>query len=317
MKGKWIILSIAMVVLLAAGGIGLALSLDGTPTVGQVNEADEPGIMVDITGDPTAVEEGEDVTLTITAESMGNATLSDVSVELTGEVDGTEVHGPETLDATQEPSGDANGDGMLGPDETWTWTVDVTADETITYFVTARGLADGTEVTSDRSEVNITVEEEAPPRDEQPPCEEPEEPSCGGPSQDIVDTALEDERLQTLVVALEAADLVDALKETGPFTIFVPTVDAFNNLPEGELEALLADIPSLTDVLLYHVVPDKLMADDIVGLTSATTLLGEDVTFSVTDDTVMVNDAEVIAADIQCANGVIHVIDTVLSPPTP
>ena len=135
------------------------------------------------------------------------------------------------------------------------------------------------------------------------------------PPQDIVDTAMGDERFQTLVAALQAADLADTLKEEGPYTVFVPTVDAFNNLPEGELDALLADIPSLRDVLLYHVVPGELMSDNITDNTSATTLLGEDITFSVTDNTVMVNDAEVIEADILCTNGVIHVIDAVLVPP--
>ena len=88
---------------------------------------------------------------------------------------------------------------------------------------------------------------------------------------DIVDTAISAGSFQTLVVAVQAADLVDTLKGTGPFTVFAPTNEAFDRLPDGTLDALLADIPALTDILLYHVVPGKVMAASVVGLDSADT----------------------------------------------
>jgi transforming growth factor-beta-induced protein len=125
-------------------------------------------------------------------------------------------------------------------------------------------------------------------------------------SPDIVDTAVADGRFTTLVAALQAADLVDTLKGEGPFTVFAPTDDAFAKLPEGTIEALLADIPTLTDILLYHVVGGKVMAADVVTLESADTVLGKPVS---------INDAEVIITDIETSNGVIHVIDSVILPP--
>jgi uncharacterized surface protein with fasciclin (FAS1) repeats len=133
--------------------------------------------------------------------------------------------------------------------------------------------------------------------------------------QDIVDVAVENGSFTTLVAAVEAAGLVDTLKGEGPFTVFAPTDEAFAALPEGTVEALLADIPTLTDILLYHVVPGKVMAADVVTLSSADTVLGEPVTITVDGDTVMVNDAQVIITDVEASNGVIHVIDAVLIPP--
>jgi uncharacterized surface protein with fasciclin (FAS1) repeats len=133
-------------------------------------------------------------------------------------------------------------------------------------------------------------------------------------TRDIVDIAVEDGRFTTLVAALEAAGLVDALKAEGPLTVFAPTDEAFAALPEGTVEGLLADIPALTDVLLYHVVDGKVMASDVVELSSATTLLGQDVSISVMDGKVMINDSVVIIPDIEASNGVIHVIDAVLLP---
>ena len=131
---------------------------------------------------------------------------------------------------------------------------------------------------------------------------------------DIVDIAVNDGRFTTLVTALQAANLVDTLKGEGPFTVFAPTDDAFNALPDGALEGLLADIPALTDVLLYHVAPGKVMAADVVNLQSADTVLGQPVSISVTDGNVMVDGANVIITDIEGSNGVIHVIDAVLIP---
>jgi len=104
------------------------------------------------------------------------------------------------------------------------------------------------------------------------------------------------------------------LKAEGPLTVFAPTDDAFASLPEGTVEALLADIPALTDILLYHVVDGKVMAADVVELSSASTLLGQDLAISLMDGKVMLNESQVIITDLETSNGVIHVIDAVLLP---
>ena len=133
---------------------------------------------------------------------------------------------------------------------------------------------------------------------------------------DIVDTAVADGRFTTLVAAVTAAELVDTLKGEGPFTVFAPTDDAFAKLPAGTVEELVKpeNKQKLTDILLYHVVSSKVMAADVAGLTSATTVLGKDVAIKVDMGNVYVNDAKVIITDIETSNGVIHVIDTVLIP---
>jgi len=132
-------------------------------------------------------------------------------------------------------------------------------------------------------------------------------------SNTIVDVAVADGRFQTLVTAVQAADLVETLSGEGPFTVFAPTDDAFDKLPEGTLESLLEDKEELATVLTYHVVSGKVMANDVVELDSATTVQGQDLVIDASDG-VMVNDAEVIIADVEASNGVIHVIDTVLLP---
>ena len=132
---------------------------------------------------------------------------------------------------------------------------------------------------------------------------------------DIVDTAVADGRFTTLAAALEAAGLVETLKGEGPFTVFAPTDDAFAKLPEGTVEALLQDIPALTDILLYHVVSGEVMAADVVNLESAETVSGKSISIKVMDGKVFLNDSEVIITDIVATNGVIHVIDSVLLPP--
>lgn len=130
----------------------------------------------------------------------------------------------------------------------------------------------------------------------------------------IAEIAVEDGRFTTLVAALDAAGLVDTLSNDGPFTVFAPTDDAFAKLPEGTVEALLNDIPALTEILLYHVVSGKVMAADVVGLSSAETLAGKDLMIKVDMGNVYINDAMVIITDIQASNGVIHVVDTVIIP---
>jgi transforming growth factor-beta-induced protein len=133
---------------------------------------------------------------------------------------------------------------------------------------------------------------------------------------DIVDTAVADGRFTTLAAALGAAELIETLKGGGPFTVFAPTDDAFALLPEGTVESLLLpeNKQQLIDILLYHVVAGKVMAEDVVTLTEAETVLGQNVSIKVEDGKVFINDAEVIVTDIVTSNGVIHVIDTVLLP---
>ncbi|MFZ5808052.1 MAG: fasciclin domain-containing protein [Chloroflexota bacterium] len=134
---------------------------------------------------------------------------------------------------------------------------------------------------------------------------------------DIVDTAIADGRFTTLVAAIQAAGLVDALKAEGPFTVFAPTDDAFAALPEGTLDSLLLpeNKQQLTDILLYHVVSGKVMAADVTGLSAAPTLLGKDVAVKVDMGNVYINESKVVITDIETSNGVIHVIDKVLLPP--
>lgn len=132
-------------------------------------------------------------------------------------------------------------------------------------------------------------------------------------SADIVETAVAAGSFNTLTTALQAAGLVDALKGEGPFTVFAPTDEAFAKLPQGTVEALLADKDALTKVLTYHVVSGKVMAADVAGLTSAPTLAGSNLTID-TSHGVKIDNAMVIKADVETSNGVIHVIDNVLIP---
>jgi transforming growth factor-beta-induced protein len=133
---------------------------------------------------------------------------------------------------------------------------------------------------------------------------------------DIVDTAVAAGSFNTLVAAVQAAGLVDALKGEGPFTVFAPTDEAFAKLPQETIDALLADpTGDLTQILLYHVVPGKVMAADLSDGLEAATLQGGSVSFTLSDGGAMVNDANIVATDIETANGVIHVIDSVILPP--
>ncbi len=133
---------------------------------------------------------------------------------------------------------------------------------------------------------------------------------------DIVDTAVGAGPFKTLVAAVKAADLVDTLKGEGPFTVFAPTDEAFAKLPPGTLEDLLKpeNKDRLQAILTYHVVPGKVMANDVIGLDSATTANGGDLTINTSDGNVMVDNAKVVKTDILASNGVIHIIDTVIIP---
>ena len=131
----------------------------------------------------------------------------------------------------------------------------------------------------------------------------------------IVDIAAGNPDFSTLVAAVKAAGLVETLSGDGPFTVFAPTNEAFAKLPEGKVDSLLADIPTLKKILTYHVVAGKVMAADVVGLNNATTVQGDDVKIAVVDGKVKLNDAAMVTAtDLEASNGVIHVIDTVLIP---
>lgn len=132
---------------------------------------------------------------------------------------------------------------------------------------------------------------------------------------DIIETADAAGSFTTLLAAVEAAGLTETLKGEGPFTVFAPTDDAFALLPEGTVAGLLADIPALTEILLYHVVSGKVMSGDVVTLSAATTLQSTDIAIEVVDGKVILNgSAEVVTVDIETSNGVIHVIDAVLLP---
>lgn len=133
-------------------------------------------------------------------------------------------------------------------------------------------------------------------------------------SKNIVETAVEAGSFTTLVTAVQEAGLVDTLSGEGPFTVFAPTDAAFAKIPADDLQAILADKDLLTSILTYHVVSGKVMSSDVVNLTSATTVQGSDIDITVTDDGVQVDGANVTAVDIETSNGVIHVIDTVITP---
>ncbi|WP_170425222.1 fasciclin domain-containing protein [Ruegeria arenilitoris] len=133
---------------------------------------------------------------------------------------------------------------------------------------------------------------------------------------DIVDTAVSAGSFNTLVAAVQAAGLVDTLKGDGPFTVFAPTDEAFAALPEGTVETLLLpeNKDQLVEILTYHVVPAKVMSGDIAGKRAQVlTVQGDRLSVNAKRG-VKVNDAEVIQADIETSNGVIHVVDAVILP---
>lgn len=138
---------------------------------------------------------------------------------------------------------------------------------------------------------------------------------AGGHSKDIVDTAVEAGAFNTLVAAVQAAGLVETLKSEGPFTVFAPTDEAFAALPAGTVETLLKpeNKAQLIAILTYHVVSGKVMSGDLSNGMTAPTVQGSDITI-MTEGGVTVNGANVVSADIETSNGVIHVIDAVIIP---
>ncbi|WP_425398178.1 fasciclin domain-containing protein [Aeoliella sp.] len=141
-------------------------------------------------------------------------------------------------------------------------------------------------------------------------------PAATVPAADIVETAVSAGQFNTLVTAVKAADLVETLQGEGPFTVFAPTDEAFAAIPKETLEALLKPEAKkqLAGVLLYHVVPGKVTSDQVTKVTGATTANGQRVDVAVKDGKVMIDGATVVKTDIQCDNGVIHVIDAVILP---
>jgi uncharacterized surface protein with fasciclin (FAS1) repeats len=132
----------------------------------------------------------------------------------------------------------------------------------------------------------------------------------------IVDTAKKAGSFNTLLAAVKAADLESTLRGDGPFTVFAPTDEAFKKLPEGTVENLLKpeNKDKLKSILTYHVVSGKVYAKDVVKLSSAKTVNGQEVKITVADGKVKVDDANVVQTDIEARNGVIHVIDKVILP---
>lgn len=137
-------------------------------------------------------------------------------------------------------------------------------------------------------------------------------------SKDIVDLAVGNDNLKTLVAAVKAGGLVETLKGEGPFTVFAPTDEAFAALPEGTLEMLLKpeNKDKLISILTYHVVPGKVMSTDLSNGQKAKTVQGESVKVAIGGNGVKISGAKVVAADVKAKNGVVHVIDKVILPPS-
>ena len=130
---------------------------------------------------------------------------------------------------------------------------------------------------------------------------------------DLVQTVIEAGNFKTLITAVQEAGLVETLQQEGPFTIFAPTDEAFEKLPDGTIKALLNDKEKLTEILTYHVLANKIMSKDVVNIKNATTANGKKISIN-SKECVKIDNANVIKTDIECTNGVIHVIDTVLIP---
>lgn len=135
---------------------------------------------------------------------------------------------------------------------------------------------------------------------------------------DIVEIAVNTEFLSTLVAAVTAGDLVDVLKSDGPFTVFAPTNEAFAALPEGTLESLLKEEnkDQLIQVLTYHVVSGEVKSTDLSDGMKAKTVEGSEIKINISESGAKINEANVTSADIVAANGIVHVIDKVILPPT-
>ena len=228
--------------------------------------------------------EGEDVAFSVAdgTVKVNDATVTSADIEASNGI----IH---VIDTVLMPPSMSGATAEVAASETTTDTAEVAATEAVT----------ATEAMSETAAVaasDVTT---------------PTEAATG---MDIVDTAVAGE-FNTLVTALQAAGLVDALKGAGPFTVFAPTDDAFAKIPQATLDALLADPKGdLTQILLSHVIPGRVLSTDITDGMEVETLQGGKLKFTVKGDEVMVNGAKIVAVDIPASNGVIHVIDTVITP---
>jgi uncharacterized surface protein with fasciclin (FAS1) repeats len=142
-----------------------------------------------------------------------------------------------------------------------------------------------------------------------------EQSTAAEDAETIVDVASANPDFSTLVSAVQEADLVETLSGEGPFTVFAPTDDAFAKIPPDQLQAILADKEQLTGILTYHVLPAKVEAGDLQPTQSVATVQGENVDITVTDGAATINGCNIVETDVAASNGVIHVIDCVLTPP--
>jgi uncharacterized surface protein with fasciclin (FAS1) repeats len=129
----------------------------------------------------------------------------------------------------------------------------------------------------------------------------------------LVETAMEEGNFKILINAIQEAGLIDTLRNEGPFTIFAPTDEAFAKLPSGTMESLLKDKEKLTEFLTCHVVQEKVMTNDVRKITNAKTVNGKNISIDKSEG-VKVDNARIVKPDIECSNGVIHVIEKVILP---
>jgi uncharacterized surface protein with fasciclin (FAS1) repeats len=141
------------------------------------------------------------------------------------------------------------------------------------------------------------------------------EPAAKVAERDIVDTALAAGNFKTLAAALEKAGVLETLKGRGPFTLFAPPDSAFTALHRGVLDSLMEDVDRLKAVLLYHVLPGRLVSADVMRMRSAKTMNGQSVHILTSGASCLIDEAHIINADVPCSNGVIHVVDKVMMPP--
>jgi uncharacterized surface protein with fasciclin (FAS1) repeats len=134
-------------------------------------------------------------------------------------------------------------------------------------------------------------------------------------SETVVDVASGNPDLSTLVTAVQKADLAETLSGDGPFTVFVPTNDAFAKIPADQLTPILDDEEQLTAILTYHVLPAKVLSSDLQPQQSVATVQGENVDIAVSNGAATINGCNIVDTDIEASNGVVHVIDCVLTPP--
>ncbi|MFN8441985.1 MAG: fasciclin domain-containing protein [Caldilineaceae bacterium] len=267
--------------------------------------------------------EGEDITIGVSGSTVtvNDAKVTTPDIEASNGV----IHAIDTVlmpASMAAPAESASASDTVTETAPISETAEITATEmtTSTAEVAESAAVTETETTTDTTSVaeSAAVTETAPLTETETVSET--EAVSGTTSaeavsgMDIIDTAVAGE-FNTLVTAVQTAGLVDALKGDGPFTVFAPSDDAFAKLPKATLDALLADPKGeLTQVLLYHVVPGKVLSTDITDGMEVETLQGSKIKLTVKDGAVMVNDAKVVAVDIPATNGVIHVIDTVLMP---